>query len=488
VTDGLARRALFLVLDQMKYEYIKTLERIKPNLNLLQLKKKSASFSKAFVKHLPTSSAPGHAIISTGTVPSLNGIVSSNWFDREKMKNVEAVETYDSKNLYLETLAKSAKMMGFRVAVVAGKIDSAILLGGDIADLTLFPFPFQFADGKHTLKFVDQKDVVAKYKLEKDKDLLLNVHDLEHTPIWIRDADLHLLLKEKYSTKLDLKTCEALSLVLENEFHNTDDWMLLASFGSTDYIGHDQGPASRAVYDNIVSLDEQLGKILEAPALLNALICLTSDHGCTRICHSAKVYAKEENGRPTFQLAIFDAEREQVKSIDFPEYVAKHICFEDTDNFGFIGEGIALVYLKQDEEQVIELVKNYFLEELGDLVQEAYGRRDNLPEEVEALMSDRSGDMVLIPKDNARFLNVKWDAPKGEHGSLGEDDQHIPLLIKYLCIKPDVYETPIRLQDVVPMIKFLLDLPCTSDERRIGESLTKLIKIDQNVEGREALD
>jgi arylsulfatase A-like enzyme len=467
VTRQLAQHVFLIVLDQMKYEYIKILEHKKPNLNILQLKRKSASFSKAFVRHLPTSTPPGHATISTGTVPRLHGIVSSTWFDTQKMKIVGAVETYDSRYLSFETLAKSAKMMGFHVAVVAGKVDSAILLGGDIADLIIFPFKFQLPDGGIVWKFVDRKDAINKE--------ILNMSDLIKTPPWMRNADLQLLPEEKYSTKLDLKTCEAVSLVLKNEFHNTDNWMLFVSFGSIDYIGHDHGPGHKKVYDSIVSLDEQLGKILETPRLSDALVCVTSDHGCTSIRNAAKVYVKKENERQTFVLAISDTNGTQVQSKAFPEDVGKHIHFVDSDNFGFVGEGIALVYLKEDKKQVIELVKKYFVNEWGMLVQEAYGRWDNRPEEVEALMCERSGDIVLIPQNRVRFLNYKWGVPKGEHGSLGEDDQHIPLLISGPRIKPGVYNHPVQLHDIAPMIKVILGLPCPQDEEERGEAIVRLI-------------
>lgn len=479
----LSKRVLLIIIDQMKYQYFKTLEEICPNCNLLKLKKRSAFFENAFVRHLPTSTPPGHATISTGTSPSQNGITGYEWLQKKTNKIIGTAEHGDARYLISETFASAAKRNKFKVVVIAGKIEPAILLGGDKADITLFPFPFRLESGEEVFKFVDQRDVHKK--LEATKKRVLEKRDLIFTPFWAKNADLQVSDDEKFTPKLDKVTSAAVLLALENELRDIDNWALLVSFSGTDNIGHKYGPGSQEVYDNILSLDGCIGDILRRVEVTNPLIIVVSDHGCTNVSYTVRMEPLYEENNVRFRFVVFDRSGERSLRMwkEIPFQIAKHICFRDLRNFGLIGEGIGYVYVKEDSKPHLHEIAEYFQNSFPELIQKVYIRRSNgVPEEIKAINNERAGDLILIPQDNVRFINIRWSPPKGEHGSLGEDDQHIPLLISGPGIQAGVYKKSVRLQDIVPMIKVLLDIPCNSTERMIGEVLVKLVTSNQSTE------
>src|SRR5215213_5725226 len=76
------RLAVVIVVDQFRYDF---LERFLPHFGkngFRRLISQGALFANANYNYVPTYTAPGHASIFTGSVPSQNGIVGNSWFDR----------------------------------------------------------------------------------------------------------------------------------------------------------------------------------------------------------------------------------------------------------------------------------------------------------------------------------------------------------------------------------------------------------------------
>src|SRR5215471_14739933 len=72
-----------IVVDQFRYDF---LERFKSSLGsggFKRLIEEGAFFENTNYNYAPTYTAPGHASIFTGSVPSQNGIVGNFWYDRE---------------------------------------------------------------------------------------------------------------------------------------------------------------------------------------------------------------------------------------------------------------------------------------------------------------------------------------------------------------------------------------------------------------------
>ncbi|MCP4659100.1 MAG: hypothetical protein GY856_27135, partial [bacterium] len=136
--QGAPRLVLFLVVDQMRGEY---LEHFRPLLQggLARLSDESFVFTNVHHNHVPTSTATGHATLATGTYPKRHGIIGNRWFSRHENKEINAVKKGSDRTIdWLEaaTLGDWLKdrCPGSKVFAASGKDRAAILPGGRRAD------------------------------------------------------------------------------------------------------------------------------------------------------------------------------------------------------------------------------------------------------------------------------------------------------------------------------------------------------------------
>src|SRR5215472_4563903 len=84
------RLVLTVVIDQFRYDYLTRFRgEYKGGFN--RLLTEGAVFTSASYIHVPTITAPGHATILSGALPSVSGIIANDWFDREENAPVTAV-------------------------------------------------------------------------------------------------------------------------------------------------------------------------------------------------------------------------------------------------------------------------------------------------------------------------------------------------------------------------------------------------------------
>ena len=83
---------LFVVLsvDQMRFDFLERFGHLYKG-GLARLLEEGAVYTDAHQDHFFTSTAAGHATISTGVFPSRSGIVANSWWDREEGRSVYAV-------------------------------------------------------------------------------------------------------------------------------------------------------------------------------------------------------------------------------------------------------------------------------------------------------------------------------------------------------------------------------------------------------------
>jgi len=72
-----------IVVDQMRYDYLYKYYDKYSEDGFKRLLREGFSFENAHFNYMPTYTAPGHAAIYTGTTPSVNGIISNEWWDPE---------------------------------------------------------------------------------------------------------------------------------------------------------------------------------------------------------------------------------------------------------------------------------------------------------------------------------------------------------------------------------------------------------------------
>src|SRR5439155_6286040 len=85
------RLAVLVVFDQMRGDYPKRWQELFGEGGFRRLQTEGAWFENCHYPYAHTVTAAGHAALSTGTVPRVNGIVSNEWFDRASGETVLAI-------------------------------------------------------------------------------------------------------------------------------------------------------------------------------------------------------------------------------------------------------------------------------------------------------------------------------------------------------------------------------------------------------------
>ncbi|MCH5376743.1 MAG: alkaline phosphatase family protein, partial [Planctomycetes bacterium] len=86
------------MVDQLPYSLLERYARgLSPDGIFLRVAHEGLSFRNCRYPHAFTFTAPGHALISTGASPHLNGIINNSWFDREANKTINCVSDQDAR-------------------------------------------------------------------------------------------------------------------------------------------------------------------------------------------------------------------------------------------------------------------------------------------------------------------------------------------------------------------------------------------------------
>src|SRR5256884_586142 len=91
------RLVLLIVVDQFRYDYLTRFGDLFGARGIGRLMREGASWTEANFDHVPTFTAPGHAVFMTGAWPSQTGIIANEWYERDTGKKVKSV-TDDSTN------------------------------------------------------------------------------------------------------------------------------------------------------------------------------------------------------------------------------------------------------------------------------------------------------------------------------------------------------------------------------------------------------
>lgn len=316
---GAPRLVLFLVVDQMRADY---LERFRPlwRHGMARLLAEGVVFTHARHDHAVTTTAPGHATLSTGLWPSRHGIVNNAWWDKRENDRVEAVD--DEQDDLSPRRLLGSSLGGWmkradpkaRVFTASVKDRGAIFLGGREADAAYW---FDAGEGGF-VSSAYYPDARPKW-LEAFNGLGLPAAELTraweapvlpegapslaelaiealdrglfpdtfpHLPggaIYAPTAGFYDALTDTpFGDRLLVDL--ALALV-EGEGLGRDQHtdLLGLSFSALDIVGHAYGPNSPELASALMTLDQALGRLLdELEARVgkgNLLISLSADHG-----------------------------------------------------------------------------------------------------------------------------------------------------------------------------------------------------------------
>ena len=79
-----------IVVDQMRYDYLTRFYNKYGQDGFKRLIHQGFNCENAHFNYIPTYTAVGHASVYTGTTPSVHGIISNDWYDKELKKSISS--------------------------------------------------------------------------------------------------------------------------------------------------------------------------------------------------------------------------------------------------------------------------------------------------------------------------------------------------------------------------------------------------------------
>ncbi len=320
-----------IVVDQMRYEYIYRYWDNLSNKGFKRLINNGAFCKNTDTGYLLNQSAAGHATISTGTFPSVHGIISDEWYARITNKIVNCTQDNskitigsDSNegeqsphNLFSSTIGDEMKSFNneSKVIGVSLKDHSAILLTGHLADAAYW-YDDETGNWISSSYYMEELPVWVKgfnnirlpdSYLEREWNMLLPSSSYSYDGIDNNSSEIGYgrnennfpynfkkLRKNSLTSEYELLKSSPLGNTITTDFalsaiqeehlgYDEITDLLMISFSSTDYIGHLFGPESYETEDTYIRLDQEISHFIDVVESMlgknNVLIFLTSNHG-----------------------------------------------------------------------------------------------------------------------------------------------------------------------------------------------------------------
>lgn len=513
-----------VVVDQMRYDYLYKYWDVMGNNGFKRLLGEGFSFDNCHFDYVPTYTGPGHSCIFTGTTPSINGIVSNNWYDRNAGVSVyctddSAVQTVGSssiavgkmspRNLLSTTIGDELRIatnFRSRVIGVALKDRSCILPAGRGANAaywfdgatgnfisstyyaTQLPKWVQtFNEQKLAQKYLSKKwetlkpiSIYEKYCAPDDnryeglfvgESRSIFPHDLPAIVTAMKTFDV--LRATPWGNTI---TKDIALATLENEKLGKGDVtdMLTISFSSPDYIGHQFGPQSVEVMDNYLRLDKEIAEILtyldKNYGKGNVLLFLTADHGAAQnIAYMQdKKLASGNIDTDNFLLKLRTfaaqtyADSNVVTAYDNQQvYLDRKIVAAKRLNLADVQQQFADFMLTQTGVAQAITASELQKSEFSESVFSFIQR---------GFYAKRSGDVLL----NYEPGWMDWGSKGTSHGSPFSYDTHVPLVWYGYGIKPGNSSAHVRVKDIASTVSIYLHIPFTNGNT--GQPLNNYIK------------
>ncbi|MFM9051203.1 MAG: alkaline phosphatase family protein, partial [Bacteroidota bacterium] len=318
-----------MVVDQMRYDYLYRYSAGYTSEGFQRLLREGFTCENAHFDYVPTYTAPGHACIYTGATPSVNGIVSNEWYDRSLKKGIYCVN--DTTVDPVGTTSISGKMSPRRllsstvtdelvfatngrskVIGISLKDRGSILPAGHAPTGAYWhdPFTNNFVTSTYYMKslpawvkifnerklvdtllskpwnltlpaerYVNSTDDDSPYEGKyKGEERPVFPHDLPK----LRATESELVRRTPMGNTFTLEFAKA---AVEGEALGKDEVtdFLAVSLSSTDYVGHQFGINALETEDTYYRLDRDLNEFLvyldQVVGKGNYLLFLTADHG-----------------------------------------------------------------------------------------------------------------------------------------------------------------------------------------------------------------
>jgi predicted AlkP superfamily pyrophosphatase or phosphodiesterase len=338
------RLVLLIVVDQFRYDFLERFGDLFGTRGIGRLMREGASWTEANFDHVPTFTAPGHAVFMTGASPSQTGIVANEWYERETGKKVKSISDdstrmlggkpgelgYSPRRLLCSTVGDELRLADNDRSKVIGislKNRSAILPAGRRANAAywfstdngnVISSSYYFDRLPEWVERFNNRHLADSFFGARWDRLLPNEAEYlrrggkddvpwENQDKSSADTNFFPHVVTGGSTAPDKPFYRALDYTpfsndllvafaeeaISNEKlgagNNAD--VLSVSFSANDYVGHRFGPYSQEAMDMTLRVDQQIGKLLDfvdaRVGLRNTIVIFTADHGASPVPEQA---------------------------------------------------------------------------------------------------------------------------------------------------------------------------------------------------------
>jgi len=522
--SGGPRLVVLIVIDQFRYDYLERFDKFFGEDGFRRLVKEGSLFTNANYDYAQTYTAPGHAAISTGSIPALNGIIGNRWFDPATGETSEMVS---------DSRMKAVTNSG----VTEEKGSSPrLLIGTAFADQ--IRLSNNFKSKVVGLSYKDRSAILpagkkpngAYWFSARTGEFITSDYYTKELPKWVKDFNTNNRPDRFFGTKWDRALPEADYSVAQtthlsaqrsslgkefpytvtggdekpaSRFYNAfqftpfasdyladfaraavegeelgkDEYvdLLSISFSSPDLIGHTFGPDSQEVMDTYIRLDQTLANLLDylnkKVGLSNIVIAITGDHG---VCPVPEYL--ESLGYEAARLSGSAINNAVKKALDDRFGDDKLVAAFLNDQFYFNRKRIAdknismieVMRVAGEAALAVPGVTDYFTRTQileGRMPQSAIARRIT-----NGFNRERSGDVWIITKP---FTFVSEGALSTTHGSPYHYDTHVPVLFFGARVRAGRIHIECSPSDIAPTLAAILGIepPPTATGRALVEAI-----------------
>lgn len=453
-----------------------------------------AQYRDAHHVHVPTYTAPGHAVMLTGSVPALHGIVGNQWVARGADGSVRvttsvadpAVRTIGGdadpaspRQLLVGTLGEELeRATGGRAKTVsiAFKDRAAIMMAGHAADVLLW----LDAQGRWVTSTwyaerlpawaarINAGPFAARLAAQAWRPLD-GAPEFQHTlapgtPVGEALRESGLGNEFLFRAAVDAVEAEGLG---------RDDVpdLLMLSLSTNDYVGHRYGPDSAEVRDVTRRTDRLLAVFFGALSrrvpggLSQVIVALTADHGVTPLPESIERLRRDPAGArridPASLLRAADA------ALDAAVGRADWIVTPETlpwlslDRAGLAAHRADAATAETIAARAIAAVPGVHSVFTRSAIAAGAVPRTPWADAVSrSFHAQRSGDLFVVVAPD-RLVSSPGETGTS-HGSPWPDDAHVALLLRGPGIRPGVFDRRVGLTDLAPTLAQILGLPYPS--------------------------
>ena len=496
-----------IIVDQMRYDYLTRFNDRYGEGGFKRLIKNGYSLENAHFNYIPTYTAVGHASVYTGTTPDNHGIISNDWYDKYEKRSIYCVT--DTACASVGTKSNRGKRSPYRLMSstvtdqlhlaqnkngktigVAIKDRSAILPAGHSANAAYWydggkegkfiTSSYYMNEVPEWVKNFNDKNLPKQY-LSSSWETMYDINTYTNSrsdnneferPFKGKDTptfpyNLNELMKDNGNLGLINSTPFGNSLTLDFAIEAIDKEQLgqsdftdflSISFSSTDYVGHQFGPASIEIEDTYLRLDKDLEKLLnhldKNVGKDNYTVFLTADHAAVHnpnYLKSLKIPAHYLDTKK-FRDFVLNVTEKYFNSVELIENASNYQIFLNKDKIESKGFTVDEVAQKLADEVVNyegiykavtarTLQTTHFSSGILHHLQNGYNQK-------------YSGDVMMIPYPATLTGRTQGTS----HGSGYSYDTHVPIIFYGNGIKQGSSKKKYSIIDIAPTVANLLKI------------------------------